>query len=125
VPVPLVQEMPEPLVESFLPSELQVGMPQPSVPIDLAFDPDQPVAGPSRPLLVRRRSSLRQGGGRSSANGTPKVVSWAMDRDWADYMTKFDHVVYAAEFAGSSHFLSPLPSTCCRILICWPSWLRQ
>jgi hypothetical protein len=125
VPVPLVQEMPEPLVESFLPSELPVGMPQPSVPIDPAFDPDQSVAGPSRPLLVRRRSSLRQGGGRSSANGTPKVVSWAMDRDWADYMTKFDHVVYAAEFAGSSHFLPSLLSTCCRILICRPSRLRR
>jgi hypothetical protein len=39
-------------------------------------------------------------GGRSSANGTPKVVSWAMDRDWADHLTKFDHIVYAAEFAS-------------------------
>jgi hypothetical protein len=61
VPVP-VQEMPEPLVESSLPSELPVGMP---LPVDFAFDPDQPVAGPSRPPLVH--SSLRQGGGRSSA----------------------------------------------------------
>lgn len=98
-PVQEVMPMPEALVESFLPSEPVHGMPQPMVPIDL--DP----AGPSRPPLVRRRSNLRQGGGRTSGNGTPKVVSWAMDRDWADHMTKFDHVVYAAEFAGSSFSL--------------------
>ncbi|KAI0257102.1 hypothetical protein BJV78DRAFT_1160278 [Lactifluus subvellereus] len=97
-PPPPMQEMPEALAESFLPSEpLPHGMPQPMMPIDLAMDP----AGPSRPPLLRRRSNLRQGGGRSSANGTPKVVSWAMDRDWADHLTKFDHVVYAAEFAGN------------------------
>jgi hypothetical protein len=102
-PPPLVQEMPEALVESFLPLEsMPLGFPQPSVPIDAAFDPDQPVAGPSRHQLVRRRSSLKQNG-RRSANGTPKVVSWA------DHMTNFDHVVYAAEFAGSSQF----PSPCC------------
>jgi hypothetical protein len=106
-PPPLVQEMPEALAESFLPSEpVPLGMPQPSVPVDATFDPDLLVAGPSRRPLVRRRSSLRQNG-RSSANGTPKVVSWAMDRDWADHMTKFDHIVYAAEFAGSSQFPSP------------------
>jgi hypothetical protein len=75
-----------------------MGMPQPVMLPEPILDPDQPVAGPSRPLL-RRRSSLRQG--RSSVNGTPKVVSWAMDRDWADHLTKFDHVVYAAEFASS------------------------
>jgi hypothetical protein len=107
-PPPLGQGMPEPLLESFLPSEpVPLSMPQPSIPVDVTFGLDQPVAGPSRPPLVRRRSSLRQGGGRTSSNGTPKVVSWAMDRDWADHLTKFDHVVYAAEFAGSSHFLSP------------------
>jgi hypothetical protein len=58
------------------------------------------LAGPSHPPLIRRRSSLRNG--RSSANGTPKVVSWAMDRDWADHLTKFDHMVFATEFASSS-----------------------
>jgi hypothetical protein len=79
-----------------------MGMPQPVMLPEPILDPDQPVAGPSRPLL-RRRSSLRQG--RSSVNGTPKVVSWAMDRDWADHLTKFDHVVYAAEFASSSFFI--------------------
>ena len=95
---PLVQGMPEPFAESFAPTERGVPpMPEPFVSV---IPPDQPIAGPPRPQLLRRRSSLRQNGGRSSANGTPKVVSWAMDRDWADYLTKFDHVVYAAEFAG-------------------------
>jgi hypothetical protein len=106
---PLVQVMPEPFVESFAPTEpVAPPMPGPSVSVV----PDQPIAGPPRPhQLVRRRSSLRQNGGRSSANGTPKVVSWAMDRDWADYLTKFDHVVYAAEFAG----LSPVSFTYCTV----------
>jgi hypothetical protein len=95
---PLMQGVPEPFVESFAPTgPVAPPVPEPSVS---AF-PGQPIAGPSRPLM-RRRSSLRQNGGRSSANGTPKVVSWAMDRDWADYLTKFDHVVYAADFAGQS-----------------------
>ena len=85
---PLPQITIEPHGES-----MPLGMPEP------VLDPGQPLAGQSRPLL-RRRSSLRQG--RSSANGTPKVVSWAMDRDWADHLTKFDHVIYAAEFASSS-----------------------
>jgi len=94
--------VPEPFLETFLPTEpgLTPGMPEPMLPPD----PEQPIAGPSRPQLVRRRSSLRQNG-RTSANGTPKVVSWAMDRDWADHLTKFDHIVYAAEFAGSSFSL--------------------
>lgn len=97
---PLEPGMPEPFLESFVPTEpvpMGLGMPEPAV----LLDPNQLIAGPSRPLL-RRRSSLRQNGGRSSANGTPKVVSWAMDRDWADHLTKFDHIVYAAEFAGPS-----------------------
>ncbi|KAF8274059.1 hypothetical protein EI94DRAFT_1696341 [Lactarius quietus] len=89
----IVPPLPQIVVEPFPPVEsVPFGMPEP------VLDPSQPVAGQSRPLL-RRRSSLRQG--RSSANGTPKVVSWAMDRDWADHLTKFDHVVYAAEFASS------------------------
>ncbi len=103
---PLVQGMPEPFVESFAPTEpVPPFMPEPSVSVV----PDQLIAGAPRHPLLRRRSSLRQNGGRSSANGTPKVVSWAMDRDWADYLTKFDHVVYAAEFAGLS------PSRMCAI----------
>ena len=102
---PPAQGMSEPFAESFAPTG-PVGPPmtEPSVSII----PEQPLAGLPRPRLVRRRSSLKQNGGRSSANGTPKVVSWAMDRDWADYLTKFDHVVYAAEFAGLS------PSHMCR-----------
>jgi hypothetical protein len=102
---PLEPGMPEPFLESFVPTEpvpMGLGMPEPAV----ALDPNQLIAGSSRPLL-RRRSSLRQNGGRSSANGTPKVVSWAMDRDWADHLTKFDHIVYPAEFAGPS-----LPRIC-------------
>ena len=97
---PLGQGIPEAFAESFAPTE-PVGprMPEPSVSVI----PDQPIGGLPRPHVVRRRSSLKQMGGRSNANGTPKVVSWAMDRDWADYLTKFDHVVYAAEFAGLSH----------------------
>ncbi|KAI0296158.1 hypothetical protein BC826DRAFT_1005553 [Russula brevipes] len=85
-PAPPLLGMPEPFAESFAP--MAPAMPEPA-----------PIAGPSRPL-TRRRSNLRQNGGRSSANGTPKMVSWAMDRDWADHLTKFDHIVYAAEFAG-------------------------
>jgi hypothetical protein len=98
-PLPRIFPVPEAFLETFLPTEpgLTPGMPEPVLPPD----PEQPVAGTSRPQLVRRRSSLRQNG-RSSANGTPKVVSWAMDRDWADHLTKFDHIVYAAEFASSS-----------------------
>jgi hypothetical protein len=93
--------MPEPFLESFAPTEpVGPGMPEPAIPLD----PNLLVPGSSRPQVVRRRSSLRQMGGRSSANGTPKVVSWAMDRDWADHLTKFDHTVYAAEFAGPSSF---------------------
>jgi len=90
----------EPFAESFVPTYPMLvgpGMPEPAVPLD----PNQPIAGASRPPLLRRRSSLRNGA-RSSANGTPKVVSWAMDRDWADHLTRFDHIVYAADFAGSS-----------------------
>lgn len=103
---PLVQGMPEPFAESFMPTEpMAPGMPEPAV----SGVPDQPITG-HRPI-VRRRSSLKQNGGRSSANGTPKMVAWAMDRDWADYLTRFDHVVYAAEFAGWSHSLR-----CCWIL---------
>lgn len=103
---PPVQGMSEPFAESFAPTEpFAFPMPEPSVSVV----PDQPIAGPPRPHLVRRRSSLKQNGGRSSANGTPKAVSWAMDRDWADYLTKFDHVVYAAEFAGLSS-----SCVCCR-----------
>lgn len=90
---PLGPEMPQIIIESFPPAEpVPMGMPEPVL--------DGQPGGQSRPLL-RRRSSLRQGGGRTSVNGTPKVVSWAMDRDWADHLTKFDHVVYAAEFASS------------------------
>ncbi|KAI0275104.1 hypothetical protein BC834DRAFT_927771 [Gloeopeniophorella convolvens] len=93
-PSPPPDMMPEPVVESFPPADPAMhGMPEPML------DPDQPILG-GRPPLVRRRSSLKQGG-RFNANGTPKVVSWAMDRDWADHMTKFDHMVYAAEFASS------------------------
>jgi hypothetical protein len=105
-PEPVMQGMLEPFAESFAPTQA-VGSPMPEPSISVI--PDQPIAGPPRPHLVRRRSSLKQIGGRSNANGTPKVVSWAMDRDWADYLTKFDHVVYAAEFAG------PSPSRVC----CW------
>ena len=95
---PLPLGMPEPFVESFVPTEpMTPGMPESAPPLD----PDQPVAGPSRRPLVRRRSSLKQNGGRSSANGTPKMVSWA------DHLTRFDHIIYAAEFAGPS---SPPPS---------------
>ncbi|KAI9444770.1 hypothetical protein H4582DRAFT_1911177 [Lactarius indigo] len=92
---PLGPEVPQ-IVEPYPPAEpVAVGMPQPMGMPEPVLD-----LGQSRPLL-RRRSSLRQGGGRTSVNGTPKVVSWAMDRDWADHLTKFDHVIYAAEFASS------------------------
>lgn len=109
-PLALGPGMPEPFAESFAPTDpvlLGPGMPEPTIPLD----PNQPIGGGPRPPLLRRRSSLRQFNGRSSANGTPKVVSWAMDRDWADHLTKFDHIVYAAEFAGSSLLLAYV---CCR-----------
>ncbi|KAI0052851.1 hypothetical protein FA95DRAFT_1674875 [Auriscalpium vulgare] len=84
--------MPEPTVPpiegpmSYGGSELSSAAPSP---------PSEAAEGVApRHTLTRRRSSLRQTAGRSG-----KVVSWAMDRDWTD-MTKFDHIVYAAEAAG-------------------------
>lgn len=58
-----------------------------------------PEAGPSRPTLTRRRSSLKQTNGRMGPNGSQKVVSWAMDQAWSDQMTAFAHVIGAAEAA--------------------------
>ena len=102
VMVPHMEFVQPPLPQIIEP--MSMGMPQPVMMPEPNLDPGQPVAGQSRPPLLRRRSSLRQG--RTSVNGTPKVVSWAMDRDWADHLTKFDHIVYAAEFASSSFFLN-------------------
>ena len=56
--------------------------------------------GPSRPTLPRRRSSLKQSDGRMGSGVSQKVVSWAMDRDWSDHMSKYDQILYATEIAG-------------------------
>jgi len=97
---PLEPGMPKPFAKSFLPMEPMLvgpGMPKPTIPLD----PNQPITGASRPPLLWWHSSLRNGI-QSSANETPKVVSWAMDRDWANHLTRFNHIVYAANFAGLS-----------------------
>ncbi|KAI0322646.1 hypothetical protein OF83DRAFT_1080077 [Amylostereum chailletii] len=62
-------------------------------------DVDDVEGGPVRPAMPRRRSNLKTTN-RFSLNGSQKVVSWAMDRDWSEHMTKFDHIVYSAEVAG-------------------------
>ena len=64
--------------------------------------------GHMRPPIQRRRSSLRS---RFSLNGTGKVVSWAMDRDWSEHMAKFDHIVYGAEVASKLSFCLQVSTT--------------
>ncbi|KAI0068236.1 hypothetical protein BV25DRAFT_1941669 [Artomyces pyxidatus] len=112
--IPPPPEVSQPVMEM---PYAETGMPQPTIPDipqpPLTGDPqgffggselssaapsppsEDAGAGPSRPTLPRRRSSLKQASARAQ-----KVVSWAMDRDWTDHMTKFDHIVYAAEIAG-------------------------
>lgn len=60
------------------------------------------IAGSSlaRPGIPRRRSSLKHSSGRANGERS-KVVSWAMDNDWTDHMSKFDHIAYATEIAGT------------------------
>lgn len=81
----------------------------PSIPLKDDFAPPDagvqegpPVAGPSlaRPGIPRRRSSLKHTGRVSNGERSTKVVSWAMDNDWSDHMSKFDHIAYATEIAG-------------------------
>ena len=57
--------------------------------------------------LVRRRSSLkkRDSMSRLSAASQSKSVTWAMDRDWSDQMSKFVKSTNEAEVAGECHVL--------------------
>lgn len=52
-----------------------------------------------RPPLVRRRSSLKNGGGMSrlSMVSQTKSVTWAMDRDWVEQMSKYENATQEAE----------------------------
>ncbi|THH19738.1 hypothetical protein EW146_g1500 [Bondarzewia mesenterica] len=114
-------EMPYPVTEMPVPQPAVVEEPQTiyadselsSIPPSLP--PKEPLApgsyadfqqgleeGLVRPMLPRRRSSLKQPTGRSSNGAAQKVVSWAMDRDWSVHMSKFDHIVYATEIAGNA-----------------------
>lgn len=71
-------------------------------PTDADVQEGPPIAGSSlaRPGIPRRRSSLKQSGRVSNGERSTKVVSWAMDNDWSDHMSKFDHIAYATEIAG-------------------------
>ena len=53
-------------------------------------------------LLIRRRSSLKKRDSMSklSAASNSKSVTWAMDRDWTEQMSKFVKSTNEAEVSG-------------------------
>ncbi|KAI0032745.1 hypothetical protein K488DRAFT_49279 [Vararia minispora EC-137] len=89
--LPLDLGMPHPVTE--MPEPVLV----PEHPPPARVESIEDIEG-GRPPIPRRRSGLRSN--RNSFSGAGKVVSWAMDRDWSEHMTKFDHIVYSAEVAG-------------------------
>lgn len=71
---------------------------------------EQPeVAEPSQRPLVRRRSSLKKRDSMSklSAASNSKSVTWAMDRDWTEQMSKFVKSTNEAEVSGESSVTLP------------------
>ncbi|KZV77079.1 hypothetical protein PENSPDRAFT_645820 [Peniophora sp. CONT] len=79
--MPIPETVPPPAPESVF-TESEVGSTAPS----------------GRPGLARRRSSLKNN--RFSLGGAAKVVSWAMDNDWAEHMGTYERIAYGAEMAG-------------------------
>jgi hypothetical protein len=70
---------------------------------------DEPTGDfPPKPNMLRRRSSLKRSNTdlRMSMAYSAKTVSWAMDHDWADQISKFHTAAGAIEHAGRfiSHF---------------------
>ena len=69
---------------------------------------DEPTTdGMSRLDAPRRRSSLKRSNSelRMSMAYSTKTVSWAMDRDWADQMTKYHAATAQVEHAGELVFV--------------------
>ncbi|TFY72861.1 hypothetical protein EVG20_g142 [Dentipellis fragilis] len=95
MPEPII--MPQPEIPNMGGSDLGSVAPAPP-PLDAELQYND--GGASNRPIPRRRSSLKQPNARLSINGSQKVVSWAMDKDWTDQMSKFDRIVYAAELAG-------------------------
>jgi len=70
---------------------------------------DEPTGDfPPQPNMLRRRSSLKRSNTdlRMSMAYSAKTVSWAMDRDWADQISKYHIAAGAVERAGKfiTHF---------------------
>jgi hypothetical protein len=70
---------------------------------------DEPTSdSPPQPNTLRRRSSLKRSNNdlRVSMAFSAKTVSWAMDRDWADQVSKYNAAAGEIEHAGMfiSHF---------------------
>lgn len=68
---------------------------------------DEPTTdGMSRPDMPRRRSSLKRSNSelRMSMAYSTKTVSWAMDRDWTQQMTKYHAAAAQVEHAGELVF---------------------
>jgi hypothetical protein len=64
---------------------------------------DEPTGDyPPQPNMLRRRSSLKRSNSdlRMSMAYSAKTVSWAMDRDWADQISKYHTAAGAMEHAG-------------------------
>lgn len=89
--------MPHPVTEMPVP---ETAPPPPPAP-DSEFTVSEvgSTAPSGRPGLARRRSSLKQNS-RFSLGGAAKVVSWAMDNDWAEHMGTYERIAYGAEMAG-------------------------
>ncbi|KAI0082309.1 hypothetical protein K474DRAFT_1655693, partial [Panus rudis PR-1116 ss-1] len=79
-------------------------VPFPTVASVLETIPERPddLAGSSRPNLPRRRSSLKKCGSTSrlSIVSQTKSVTWAMDKDWEDQMSRYARAAAEAEAAA-------------------------
>lgn len=64
--------------------------------------PESEVSAPPQRPLIRRRSSLRKRDSMSklSVASQSKSVTWAMDRDWTEEMSKFVKSTNEAEVTG-------------------------
>lgn len=87
--------MPHPVTEMPVPEPA----PPPPASESVLTDSEIGSTAPGRPGLPRRRSSLKHNS-RFSLGGAAKVVSWAMDNDWAEHMGTYERMAYGAELAG-------------------------